>query len=139
MGLGFAAQLAREQRVDGLVAADHAVLVGAHLAAPQPRGAREHDGERRLDLARVKRADIIALARSVAKRGALPWGQETGRDRASARSAAKRGALPLGLGQEAGRRLDLRDLDVRALHLAARRVRLSEREGGRDQPDQRDG
>ena len=81
MGLGIGAQLAGEQRVDGLVAADHAVLVGAHLTAPEPRGAREHDGERRLDLARVKRADVIELARgallSVAP-SPWPWDRKQG-------------------------------------------------------------
>ena len=83
MGLGLGAQLAGEQRVDGLVAADHAVLVGAHLAAPQPRGAREHDGERRLDLARVKRADVIELARGALLSAApslWPWDRKQGVD-----------------------------------------------------------
>ena len=83
MGSGLGAQLAREKRVDGLVAADHAVLVGAHLTAPEPRGAREHDGERRLDLARVKRADIIELARGALLRAApspWPWDRKQGVD-----------------------------------------------------------
>ena len=99
MGLGFAAQFAREQRVDGLVAADHAVLVGAHLAAPQPRGAREHDGERRLDLARVKRADVIALARgallSVAP-SPWPWDRKQGVDSTCGISMCVHFTLPPG-------------------------------------------